>query len=424
MEISYYQIEIRRKEILYSTLRAHKKSKEPLELIVKADNKDFAAKALEKRGILTHYFNLVPYLSFKCAPDDASDIIEQVYSRKIRHNELKSISAVELSNKISIPSPKKVLAKAKKASYWHLEAIGAYRARSIADGRDAKIGVIDTGAEFLHDEIYSNFGDEKGYNFIGKNDHPEDDNGHGTHVSGLIAGKSCGIAINAELYALKVLDKNGLGSEADAMAAIEWAVLNNLNIVNMSFGASIASNAFQQMINAAAGKGLIMVAAAGNNGEYAPLYPAAFENVISVTAIDENLEHAYFSNIYPTNDISAPGVNVTSSFLDNSYATLDGTSMASPLVAGSLALIINSSDLEKILKETATPLYSNGDFEDYEVFGAGLLRADIMAENYSTSKFSQMLRFATREIEGINVVSWKKPLKKAKIAELLRRALW
>lgn len=393
MEVSYYQIEIRKKEILYSTLRAHKKSKEPLELIVKATNKDFAAKALEKRGILTHYFSLVPYLSFKCPPDDASDIVQQVYGRKIRHNDLRSITSVELSNTISIPSkPKTIYKRAQRADYWHLEAIGAYKARQLSSGSSAKVGIIDTGAETSHQEITENFGNTKGYNFIGKNNNPEDDNGHGTHVSGLVAGKNCGVAAGAQLYALKVLDYNGYGSEADAMAAVEWAVLNNLNIVNMSFGSDIASNAFQEIINAAAKRNLTIVAAAGNDGSYAPKFPAAFENVISVAAVDENLEHADFSNIYATNDIAAPGVNVTSSFLNNSYAAFDGTSMSSPLVTGSLALIINNSDLENILKETATPLYSGDDFEDYEVFGAGLVRADVMAENFSKSRLLEIIR--------------------------------
>ncbi len=392
MEISYYQIEIRRKEILYSTLKAHKKSKEPLELIVRSGNKEHAARKIEGIGSLTHYYSLIPYFSFKCAPEDASNLVNQVYSRKIRYNEFRGITSVELSGNVSIPRPKIVKNNKKRANYWHLEAIGAYKAMQFSSGENAKIGIIDTGAEFSHPEISDNFGEKKGYNFVDKNDAPADDNGHGTHVAGLISGKSCGVAPLSEIYALKVLDKNGSGSEADAMAAIEWAVLNNLDIVNMSFGASVASDAFQQMVNAAFKRGMIMVAAAGNDYGYYPSYPASFENVISVAAIDENLEHADFSNIFPTNDISSPGVNITSSYLGGSYAALDGTSMASPLVAGSLALIVNEESLEEILKETAFPIHSGGEYEDYEMFGAGLVRADIMAENYSQNKLLKLIR--------------------------------
>ena len=120
-----------------------------------------------------------------------------------------------------------------------------------------------------------------------------------------------------------------------------------------------------------------MVAAAGNNG-YGANYPAAFgESVIAVAAVDENLEHPDFSNIYETNDIAAPGVGIVSTYLNERYATLTGTSMASPHVAGSLALALSISQkgsLEDVMKEEAEKL------GEPDAFGAGLVRVDRMAE--------------------------------------------
>ncbi len=382
MALSYYEIELRKKEVLYTALREHKKSGEPLELIIGTDRKDDVARNLERIGTVSHYFRLIPYVAVSCSPEDASLIVNQVHGKK--YADFKDVRAVELSNQITLPAPRSRQVPS-RANYWHLEAIGAYKARQIAKG-NARVGIIDTGAEFSHPEIEGNFGKEKGYNFVNPGKEPIDDNGHGTHVAGLIAGFSCGVANSAELYALKILDKNGSGSEANAIAAIEWAALNNLDLVNMSFGAGAGSSAYQRIINVVTQRGVTLVAAAGNSGGYYASFPAAFENVIAVAAVDENLEHADFSNIYPTNDIAAPGVNITSAFLGRSYAVLDGTSMATPLVTGSLALIKENRDLEEILKKTASRLQFDGEYEDSEVFGAGLVRADILAEKYSQNR--------------------------------------
>ncbi len=376
--MKYFHIEITRQEFLYSAIRERRKSGRPLELIIGTRN-DGVVRNLERLGQVTHNYRLIPYAAVLCSPEDASLLVSRKYS------DFRNIS-IELSNDISLPSPK---IRNVKADYWHLDAIGAYRARQISSG-NAKIGIIDTGAEFSHPEIAKNL--KGGYNFVNPKAEPADDNGHGTHVAGLISGMGCGVSPGAELYALKILDGKGSGGEANAIAAIEWAVLNGLDLVNMSFGSSIGSAAFQRMINVASMKGLSMVAAAGNDGGYYASYPAAFENVIAVAAVDKNLQHAEFSNIFPANDISAPGVGITSSYLNGTYAVLDGTSMACPLVTGSLARI--RGNLEEILKETASPLHWNGDYGDSEVFGAGLVRADRMAERMEKYSARRLLEFA------------------------------
>ncbi len=376
--MKYFHIEITRQEFLYSAIRERRKSGRPLELIIGTEHRDEVVRNLERLGSVTHNYRLIPYAAVLCSPEDASLLVSRRYS------DFRNIS-IELSNDISLPSPK--IRKA-RADYWHLDAIGAYRARQISPG-NAKIGIIDTGAEFSHPEIGKNL--RGGHNFVSPTE-PADDNGHGTHVAGLISGIGCGVAQGAELYALKILDRRGSGSEANAIAAVEWAVLNGLDLVNMSFGSRIGSAAFQRMINVASGKGLSMVAAAGNDGGYYASYPAAFENVIAVAAVDKNLQHAEFSNIFPANDISAPGVGITSSYLNGTYAVLDGTSMACPLVTGSLALI--RGNLEQILKETASPLHWDGDYGDSEVFGAGLVRADRMAERMEKYSARRLLEFA------------------------------
>ena len=144
----------------------------------------------------------------------------------------------------------------------------------------------------------------------------------------------------------------------------------------------MASQALEEVCRYAWQQGVLLVAAAGNNG-YGPSYPAAFgEPVIAVAAGDEDLQHPDFSSIWETNDISAPGVNIISTYLGEGYAQMSGTSMASPHVTGSLALagsIGAAGDLEEIMKETA----NNDGYNEPDVFGAGLIRVDKMAQYLS-----------------------------------------
>lgn len=364
-----YRLQVKRERALAKGIIDARQKRMPLELLVRTHYKDETANALRRVGIVKHVFDYIPYLSFACEADDAERISNALQKKDSgSYRQLaRLIEAMDISSKVTLPKPQKAIAQ---SGLWNLENIGAYEAQKIGTGYDVKVAVIDTGIDYTHPEIRDNFGREKGYNFVDGKE-PYDDNGHGTHVSGIIAGKEYGIATDCQLYSLKVLNQNGEGTEADSMAAIEWALKKNADIVNMSLGSPVASAAFEDMCYYARSQGLLLVAAAGNDG-YGASYPAAFDDaVIAVAAVDYNNDHADFSNIYETNDISAPGVDIVSSYRGG-YAALSGTSMAAPHVTGSLAIALGLSgrdDPEEIMEKTAIHL---GERDEY---GAGLINA-------------------------------------------------
>jgi len=366
-----------------------------LELFVEAEHKTTRrlAKELSRLGEIGHVFDGIPYISIRCKQGDAKRLVNWMYRNEVDYNfqkafgdSLQLIQSLQLSNTVSI-IPDKVVKNyypRKQEEFWNLEAVGAYEARKYGDGNGATVAIIDTGVDYTHNELSKNFGGGKGYDFVLDNDDPIDYNGHGTHVAGITSGETTGIAINSRIYALRVLDENGSGTEADVMAGIEWAAKHGCDVANMSLGAPVSSQAFEEMCAYAASQGLLLVAAAGNDGANIPVYPAAFDSVIAVAAINEDYEHADFSNYYSTNDLSAPGVNIVSAFPNNRYRMFDGTSMATPHVTGSIALAMSISrnkNLEQLLEETTEELGGSiTDDERHELYGYGLVRIDKAAK--------------------------------------------
>jgi subtilisin family serine protease len=190
----------------------------------------------------------------------------------------------------------------------------------------------------------------------------DDDNGHGTHVAGIIAAEDnntgvVGVAPGAALYALKVLDRTGSGYVSDVVAAIQWATENDIQVINMSLG-----GAYDIFLDAACWlayyyDGLILVAAAGNGGSV--IYPAAYDSVMAVSATNSADELAWFSSTGLEVELAAPGVDIYSTYKDGGYATKSGTSMASPHVAGTAALVwkayplLLNNDIRTQLQNTA-----------------------------------------------------------------------
>ncbi|MCP3682986.1 MAG: S8 family peptidase [bacterium] len=365
-----YRLEVKRRKVLFSEIREKKASNKHLELIAETDEskKEKTENFLNKIGQVTRVFEFVPYISFTCEARDA----ERFASQSVEH-----VKSVDLANRVSA-NPTDIK-RTNKSDMWNLEEIGAFYARKVSTGEGAKVAIIDSGIDYTHGEVASRFSSNKGHDFVNNYD-PMDENGHGTHVAGIVAGSQCGVATNCTLYALRVLDADGSGSESDTMAALEWCLKNDVDIANMSLGSPLASRAFEDLCYYAANKGLILVAAAGN--DQMPSYPAAFDDpVISVSAVDRGKNHAYFSNIYYTNDVCAPGVDIVSSY-PGGYASLSGTSMASPHVAGSLALAVplaKNDSLEYLLEDTAEKLGNTN------VFGAGLVRADTLIDAVKNS---------------------------------------
>ncbi len=253
---------------------------------------------------------------------------------------------------------------------WNLKLVGAYDAWDTSRGEGVRVGVADTGADYNHPEISSCFKDVKGYNFVNNTDDPLDDEGHGTHVSGTIAGRNVGVAPGCTLYALKFLNAFGSGLESDFIRAAEWAIDNELDILNGSFGSSFNSNAERAICTALRNNGIIFAAAAGNNGSDDYSYPASYDTVISVAAVDKNKKVASFSQHNDQVSISSPGVDIYSCIPDNNYGSLSGTSMATPHVCGGLSLVYRNKDPESIILLSAEKL------GDSNYYGKGLLRCD------------------------------------------------
>lgn len=212
-------------------------------------------------------------------------------------------------------------------------------------GAGVKVAVLDTGIDLDHPDLRANV--KGGVNTINPRKSADDDNGHGTHVAGIVAAVDnaigvLGVAPRAWLYAVKVLDRQGSGFVSDIIEGLQWCIDNGMQVVNMSFGTSSDVQSFHDAIVAAYNAGLVLVAAAGNSGpgDDTVLYPARYPEVIAVSATDKSDAVPYWSSRGPEVELAAPGVDVYSTYKGGGYATLSGTSMAAPHVTGVAALVI------------------------------------------------------------------------------------
>jgi serine protease len=207
---------------------------------------------------------------------------------------------------------------------WHLARVGAEAAWEYACGQGVSVAVIDTGVACYDAPPFSRGTDlagtrcEGGYNFIDDNDSAYDDQGHGTHVAGTVAqttnnGKGvAGLAFCARVMPVKVLNGYGWGSTADVAEGIRWAADHGAQVINLSLGSPSPSALMKDAVQHALDKGVIVVAAAGNEGEEDSVgYPAAYPGVIAVSATDAKDDLAWFSSRGPQVTIAAPGVKVT-----------------------------------------------------------------------------------------------------------------
>jgi subtilisin len=206
-------------------------------------------------------------------------------------------------------------------------------------GKGVKVAVLDTGIDFNHPDLASNY--RGGVSFVPDETSPMDHNRHGTHCAGIIAAALngagvVGVAPAAYLYAVKVLSRDGRGNWSWLIAGLDWCINNGIHIASMSLGGS-APSAVQTMCNLAFARGVLLVAAAGNSA--GPVeHPARYGSVIAVSAIDEANQLASFSCRGPEVELCAPGVAVLSTVPGGGYARLSGTSMACPHVSGAAAL--------------------------------------------------------------------------------------
>ncbi|MGA1848192.1 MAG: S8 family peptidase [Thermoplasmatota archaeon] len=212
-------------------------------------------------------------------------------------------------------------------------------------GKEIKVAVLDTGIDSDHPDLNV----AGGINFIqsGRTVDPskwDDDNGHGTHVAGTIGALDndigvVGVAPGVSLYAVKVLDRRGSGSLTGVINGIKWAADNGMDIISMSLSTDYDYQELEDACDYAFNMGVVIVAAAGNDGSSVD-YPAAYSSVIAVSATTSSDSLAYFSNRGNQIELSAPGVNIESTWIDGGYNTISGTSMACPHVSGVAALVL------------------------------------------------------------------------------------
>ena len=220
-------------------------------------------------------------------------------------------------------------------------------------GAGVRIAVIDSGCDINHESLKNNIAgvrnftdeDKKNPNIV------VDRVGHGTHVIGTICANGSnitGVAPGAQIYVLKAINRTGTGKLSWVVNAIKYAIELKVDIISMSLGISENSAKLEKAIKDAVNNNIAVVCAAGNEGDgnsdsFEYSYPAAYIDVISVGAVDKKGVPARFTNSNTTIDLVAPGVDILSTYPNNQFAVLSGTSMATPHVTGSLALLKNWS---------------------------------------------------------------------------------
>ena len=265
--------------------------------------------------------------------------------------------------------------------------ISAMQAWAVTTGSDqVVVAVLDSGVDYTHPDLAGNIwtrpeiikqyededltsegpvDDVHGFNLVEDNGDPMDDNGHGTHCAGIIGaqgGNDIGIAgVNwtVKIMALRFMDSDGAGTTKDAIEAINYVINRkragvNVRVISASWGSTTNSRALEDVIRKAGQEGILFVAAAGNDhsdNDLKPHYPASYElnNVISVAAVDRNDELTSFSNWGARSvDVAAPGQQIVSTWLNHGFEEKQGTSMATPFVAGVAALLLSTNPMISI----------------------------------------------------------------------------
>lgn len=313
-------------------------------------------------------------------------------------------------------------------------------------GKGVKIGIIDTGIDLNHPDLRV----AGGVSFVEGISSYQDDSGHGTQVAGIIAALdngvgTIGVAPDAELYAIKVLDRKGEGAITDVVAGIQWAIANGMDIINLSLTSHADKSVLKTAVQEAYNHGILIVAASGNvdrNNPYIPindvLYPARYPSVLAVGSVNQALKRSIFSYYGANLDFVAPGEDVLSTSLVSysPYIQTYGTSMAAPFVTGIAALYkeqyphLDHQRIRGHMERAALDLGLPGKDTEY---GYGLIqppsneKADLFTDLKEDAWYSEAILYLHRKgiIGGYADGSFRpnKPVTRAEAVAMLGRAL-
>jgi serine protease len=313
---------------------------------------------------------------------------------------------------------------------WNLKLVHAEKAWDKTRGKGVTVAVIDTGVAFETDKkCYraKDFGETRftrGYDFVNKDDHPNDDHGHGTHVAGTIAESTdngegaAGLAFEATIMPLKVLDQFGSGTSADIADAVRFAADHGAKIINMSLGGPFPDQVMRTACQYAAKKGVLIVCAAGNSGGGPVGYPAGFPECLAVSAVGPTSEIAPYSSVGKEVAIAAPGGDKSRGeeygILQNTvvdgqresgdgYHHWQGTSMASPHVAAVAALAMSRGvkdpgEVRQLMERAATPK------KPKTKYGAGVLNAAKTVDLADGARRDSLLKLLFTLLAGLTGV--------------------
>ncbi len=302
------------------------------------------------------------------------------------------------------------------ASYqWNLPAIATEEGWNVTRGNDdIVVAVIDTGVQTDHPDLTGRL--VEGFNAINPGSPPKDDVGHGTHVAGIIAATVnnaegvAGMTWHTKIMPVKVLDSSGVGSAYSVAEGIIWATDHGADVINLSLGNYAQAEFLHDAVRYAYERGVVLVAASGNDNTSQPGYPAAYPEVLAVAATDSFSNRASYSNYGDYIDVAAPGTNIPSTFTGSQYTSLSGTSMASPHVAALAALVrsvnpgLTPAEVMDLLRQTANDKGTPGRDPEY---GYGLIH----------------VRRALEQASGTTVASREEPLVLDRLLRAIRSLL-
>lgn len=310
-------------------------SSSPQRVIVTSDNLDQVRKELKQNEVTKINKN---QSSFELTASQAKNLKQKFPNLKLEEDVIFSIPPIKelaRSSGATTTQPAQTIP-------WGINAVKARTASN--RGLGIKVCVVDTGVDKTHPDLNPNKIQALGV--PGLRNKSDDDNGHGTHVSGTIAAQDnsigvVGVAPDVNLISVKALNRQGSGYSSDLANAIDLCISQGARVINASWGSATNSSIIESAVLRAYAAGVYFVAAAGNESGSVS-YPGALSQSVAISAVDSSMNFAYFSNYGSQVDYTAPGVAVLSTIPGGKYASWNGTSMATPHAVGVIAIMLGA----------------------------------------------------------------------------------